>query len=163
HSSNPIDRPATFIADIGNGTYRYGPGVLDCFYGSEKTIHNYPFSEEGPFPRGYGYRASNYTIIIASDYLLLAAEHWLAEAWWDRRGLSNAEWTVLAEQLATQLNATWYLDACVFPMAGILDNDADAGASWPFETVVLGLLILIGLVRKRRRSLMIPISTCSSN
>jgi hypothetical protein len=131
--------PMGQLIDFNNGTY-YHFGCFLIPYPSETRIV------------GAGIAVDNYTI-IAHFAPLFPSESWFAKVYWDVRDktdLSDAQWTALADQLAAHLNATWYIDACVFKKE-YPHCDETNGLSWPCDAIFLGLLVLLGVGTKRKR------------
>jgi hypothetical protein len=125
-----------FITDYNNGSYFTG------------IAYYYP---QGNGSQGGPLSAENLTIILSSGGLSsLPDEHWRARPFWKREDLSERQWTALADQLGAQLNATWYMENCVFLKAGMECSETN-GSSWPFDAAFLGLLVLLGRRTKRKR------------
>jgi MYXO-CTERM domain-containing protein len=138
-----------FICNVENPGYRYGGNRWNCLY-AVSWAYPFPETSEGPFQPDTNLRAFNYTL-VAVEIPTLPMDQWTAEVWWNTTGLSDAQWTALADQLSARLNATWYMEACIIPKLQIEGNDTDTGTPWPFEMTLLGLLALLGLGRKRKR------------
>ncbi len=105
-----------------------------------------------------GWIADNLTIVLTSDLsirgvpLPLSSEYWRATVWWEKANLPVAQWNELADQLALQLNDTWYIKACTFskrfPLCPPTETDETPGF---WEPVLVGLLVLGGIGNTRRR------------
>ncbi|MFQ5980509.1 MAG: hypothetical protein ACE5OZ_20415 [Candidatus Heimdallarchaeota archaeon] len=77
-------------------------------------------------------------------------ESLLKELW--ARGMRplDGQWALAADQLGTLLNATWYVESCVFPQVVAACDDTNNGeALWPVEMTLLGLLAIFMMVRKK--------------
>jgi hypothetical protein len=128
--------PGGFIYDYNNGSYY-------------TTLSVYP---EVNYPPDRPAAVENLTFVLTDQWesmqhaRLLAPEYWIATIIWHSERVSDGKWLTIADRLSTRLNATWYVKSCVFT------KDAISDANWPFETVFLGLLVLVGLGSKRRLS-----------
>lgn len=145
-----VYEPFGFICNVENLGYRYGGDMSNCLYAASWA---YPFPEtsEGPLQPGTGLRAFNYTL-IATTLPALPMDQWTAEVWWNITGVDDWTWTEVADRLASRLNATWYIENCHFPRVDVLGDCSDTTRSpWPFESVFLGLLAILGLRHKRKR------------
>ncbi|MHA2495328.1 MAG: hypothetical protein ACXAEI_07560, partial [Candidatus Hodarchaeales archaeon] len=124
------------IYDYNNGSYY-------------TTLSVYP---EVNYPPDRPAAVENLTFVLTEVWegfpppRLLSPEYWRATIIWHSERVSDGKWLATADRLSTRLNATWYVKSCVFT------KDAISDASWPFEAIFLGLLVLVGLGSKRRLS-----------
>jgi hypothetical protein len=120
--------------------------IIDYNNGSYYPTNNYLYPETSENPAA---PVANLTFALGiPGAQVLPGEYWHARVYWDITALSEAQWMPLAEQLSEQLNATWYMKACIFNIVYAECN----GAAWPFEAIFLGFFILAGLAAKGRRS-----------
>jgi hypothetical protein len=110
----------------------------------------YPDAFEVPPPANRRIFVENLTFVLNGSWdrwgvSVLPPEEWVAKIVWTRPEVSDDKWDDLATAISKRLNASWYVQSCAFEI-----YVPECSSAWPPEAVLLGLLVLVGFLRRKR-------------